>query len=445
MKTELICVGTELLEGKLNTNSSYIGEKMSALGLGLSYVTTVGDTEAEIESAVRSAVERSSLVLITGGLGPTFDDLTRESVAKATSKKLVLNREALSSIARMFVKRGIDMPKNNERQAYLIEGAQLLENLHGTAPGQLLKVDKASQKGKKDAALIFLLPGPPREMQLMFDSFVMPQLKKYETMIKKSFVLHLFGLGESAVDEKIRGIVEAERKLDSGFVSFTILAHQMIVDIKANICGKDEMLVDEMLHNIKNEFYEALGDNIYGTDRETLESVTGALLMKNKKTIAAAESCTGGLLSQKLTSVPGSSFYYKQGFITYSNESKVSRLGVKEETLNKYGAVSEEIALEMAQGAKKAAGTDFALSITGVAGPSGGTKEKPVGLVYIGISGPSIDRTVRSGSIWAGSRSDIRERAANLALDTLRRCLITGDQKSNSKDQNLKLKPKTKK
>jgi len=436
MKTELICAGTELLEGKLNTNAGYIGEKLSSIGLGVSYITTVGDNEAELADAFKKAIERSSIIIATGGLGPTFDDLTREAAAKAVGKKLVLNREALSAIARMFVKRGADMPKNNERQAYVVEGAEILDNLNGTAPGQLITAAKPALKGKKDAALIFLLPGPPREMQAMFDHSVMPRLKKYETMITKSFALHIFGLGESAVDEKIRKIVEAERKLDTGSVSFTILAHQMVVDIKAGVRGKDEMLVDEMLHNIRDEFYEALGDNIYGADKDTLESIAGGLLMKNRKKLAVAESCTGGLLSQKITAMPGSSFYFEQGFVTYSNGSKMTQLGVKEETLEKYGAVSGETALEMAKGAQTVSGADFAVSITGIAGPGGGTADKPVGLVYTGILGPGVEKVVRS--IFPGSRAEIRERSANQALDLLRRCLLEMTNKTNPKSQQNK-------
>ena len=436
MKTELICAGTELLEGKLNTNSSYIGERLGWYGLELSFVTTVGDNIADLEQTLKLALSRSSIIIITGGLGPTFDDLTREAVSASTGRKLVLSREALSAIAAMFVRRGIEMPKNNERQAYVIEGAKLLANPLGTAPGQLVAVEKAAGKGKKDNALLFLLPGPPKEMQPMFERDVAPYLKKYESMIKKSFALHIFGLGESAVDEKIRKIVEAERKLDAGGVSFTILARQMIVDLVVSVRGKDEMLVDEMLHNIKNEFYEALGENIYGEDKATLESVAGGLLMKHRKTLVTAESCTGGLLSQKITSVPGSSFYFKQGFVTYSNESKVKELGVSEGTLEKFGAVSEEAALEMAEGARKASGADLALSITGVAGPSGGTSQKPVGLVYVGFSGSGPGKVFKIN--FPGARADIRERAANQALDVLRRALIEMEAKPELKRKGRK-------
>ena len=431
MNTELICVGTELLEGKLNTNSSYIGERLDTLGLSLDYIVTVGDGLEKLETAIENALKRSAVVIVTGGLGPTFDDITREAVSKATGRKLVLNREALSSIAAMFVKRGVDMPKNNERQAYMLEGAKVLANPLGTAPGQFLKIEKTAGKDRKAGAFVFLLPGPPREMQDMFDREVFPCLKKYETSIKKSFILHVCGMSESLVDEKIKHIVDAERKLDFGSVSFTILAHQTIIDLKTSVSGKDEMLVDEIFQNIKNEFYDALGSNIYGADKATLESVVGDLLMKHKLTLTVAESCTGGMLSQKITSVPGSSFYFMEGFVVYSNKSKMRQLGVREETINNCGAVSEETALEMARGAKIVSGADYAVSITGVAGPSGGTPKKPIGLVFIGLAGPGEEQVFSSN--FPGSRGNIRERSANIALDKLRRSLLALETKQEPK------------
>lgn len=417
MHTELICVGTELLSGKVNTNCAYIGEKLSSIGLDLSRVTTVGDNVDEIAAAVKSALEKSRFVFLTGGLGPTFDDLTREGVAKALGRELALNREAVAEIARYFLKRGIEMPKINERQGYLIEGAAIMENTVGTAPGQ-----RVEASGGKRGAVIYLLPGPPREMQVMFEHAVFPELKSSETRIKKSFILHICGMPESAVDEKIRPVVEAERRLEAGVVDFTILAHQMIVDVKASVAGPDEMLVDETFSALKHELREILGEAVYGEDRQTLESVAGELLMKNKKTLALAESCTGGLVAAKVTSIPGSSLYFKQGVVAYANEAKMQYLGVKKETLEKHGAVSEETAREMAQGMKRASGADYAISLTGIAGPSGGSAEKPVGLVFIGISGPDSDEVFRYR--FPGNRTDVRERASNHALDLLRRRLM---------------------
>jgi nicotinamide-nucleotide amidase len=250
----------------------------------------------------------------------------------------------------------------------------------------------------------------------------MEHLKRYEKGFLKSFTLHICGMGESLVDEKIRPIIETERKLESESVSFAILAHQMIIDVKANVQGNDEMILDETIHNLKLEFKEVLQENIYGEDKETLESVVGNLLAKNGRTLSVAESCTGGLLSHRITNIPGSSMYFKEGVVTYSNESKIKNLNVRRETIEGFGAVSEETALEMVRGIKRISDSDYAISITGIAGPSGGTKEKPVGLVYIGLSTPKADKVFNFN--FSGGRIDIRQRSANFALDILRRELL---------------------
>ncbi|MBN1621092.1 MAG: competence/damage-inducible protein A [Endomicrobiales bacterium] len=417
MKVELICIGTELLTGKTNANISYIGDKLSTIGLDLCLAATVGDKTENIKKAFQQAIERSNIIISTGGLGPTFDDLTREAVSKVLNKPLVLNREVLSTIAQHFVKRNIEMPKNNERQAYIIEGARFILNEAGTAPGQIIEFTKNKKK-----TVIILLPGPPREVQPMFEKIVFPYLKKYETGFKRSVVLHICGLPESKVDEKILPIVEAERKLEAENVTFSILAHQMIIDIKVDVSGKDEMLVDEILGNIKHELYDVLKENIYGEDRKTLEIVVGELLTKNRKTFSVAESCTGGIIAHRLTNIPGSSLYFKQGLVVYSNESKVKVLGINEETLQQYGAVSAQTALEMAESMRNIANTDYAISVTGIAGPSGGTQDKPVGLVYIGLCGPNIKEAYKFHLY--GARVEVRQRAANQALDLLRRQLL---------------------
>ncbi|MCX5781475.1 MAG: competence/damage-inducible protein A [Elusimicrobia bacterium] len=422
MKTELICVGTELLTGKLNSNSSFIGDRLSLLGLDLSYVTTVGDNNDDIEEAFSKAIKRSQIIIATGGLGPTFDDLTGEIAAKVLDKKLILDKGILEAIKEFFKKRKTDMPKNNERQAYIIDGAKPIANKYGTAPGQIIELED-SKKGKgKISKVLFLLPGPPREMQPMFEEMVFPYLKKYESKIKKVTTLHISGMSESQVDEKIRPIIEAERELEKETVSFTILAHQMIIDLKISVCGEDEMLVDEIMHNLKKEFRDCLGDNIFGTDKDSLEGVIGKLLVERKNTLSVAESCTGGMVSQKITSIPGSSIYFKEGVVSYSNDAKTKVLGVKTETLSAFGSVSENTALEMAKGVKKLSQTDYALGITGIAGPAGGTEEKPVGIVFIALSSPTIEKVYNYRFI--GNRNEIRERSANTALDILRRQLI---------------------
>ena len=422
MRVELICIGSELLTDKINTNTNHIGEKLSSLGLGLSCVQTVPDDIVEIRNAFVSSLNRSDIVIATGGLGPTFDDLTREGLSKALNKRLLLSKRALGHIVNYFEAKGIEMPKNNDRQAYLIEGAKIVPNKLGTAPGQYIETEFTGMENKESNKIIVLLPGPPKEMQQMFDTEVMEHLKRYEKGFLKSFTLHICGMGESLVDEKIRPIIETERKLESESVSFAILAHQMIIDVKANVQGNDEMILDETIHNLKLEFKEVLQENIYGEDKETLESVVGNLLAKNGRTLSVAESCTGGLLSHRITNIPGSSMYFKEGVVTYSNESKIKNLNVRRETIEGFGAVSEETALEMVRGIKRISVSDYAISITGIAGPSGGTKEKPVGLVYIGLSTPKADKVFNFN--FSGGRIDIRQRSANFALDILRRELL---------------------
>jgi nicotinamide-nucleotide amidase len=416
---EVICTGTELLTGKLNTNAAFIGERLAQLGLSLTAVTVVGDDQQRIESAVQQAMRRCAVIILSGGLGPTFDDLTREAVAAVLGRKLSQNESVRHAIAQRFASRGVAMPANNDRQAAVIDGAAVLPNANGTAPGQYLDVRLPDcQRMLK----IFLLPGPPRELQPMFESAVVPLLRPLAAGITRQFVLHCAGLSESLIDEKIRPVIEAERKLEAEAITFGILAHQMVVDIKARVTGDDELLVDETVTVLKHEFHELLGDAIFGEGHDALESVVGKLLAKHGKKLAVAESCTGGLLSQRITAIPGSSLYFTQGAVTYANEAKTRVLGVSAATLESFGAVSEQTAAEMAAGMRRAAAVDYALSITGIAGPSGGRPDKPVGLVYIGLSGPAGTTVTRYHV--PGSRADIRERAATQALDLLRRELL---------------------
>ena len=419
MRSELMCVGTELLGGKANTDATYICDRLAHLGLEPSYITTVSDALPLMEEILAAALKRSTLVIITGGLGPTFDDLTRESVARVTGRPLTVDPRVLSSMKSIFERRKITMTPNNERQAQLIDGARVIENHLGTAPGQILELKNNAGAIKN---IIILLPGPPRELQAMFEESVFPYLKSFERALRKSFILHICGMSESVVDEKIRPIIDTETKLESGTVDFTILAHQAVIDIKATVTGEDEMIIDEILQNLKQEFREVLGSAIFGEGHDTLESVTGKLLGHLRRTLATAESCTGGLVAQKITNIPGSSLYFTQGVVSYANQSKVRLLGVRNETLETYGAVSEQTATEMAARMKDLSGADYAISLTGIAGPDGGTPEKPVGLVYIGVAAP--DGTVVSRFMFGGLRADIRERAANQALDLLRRKLL---------------------
>jgi len=420
MKIELICTGSELLMGKLNTNAAYIGARLSALGLDLSAVTDIGDRKPELAEELKKAFQRSSVIITTGGLGPTFDDITVETAAECLGLEIYVDEKVLNTINEFFAKRGISsIPKINERQANIIKGAKVLDNRFGTAPGQMLHFEYDEGNGKKSRKTLFLLPGPPREMQPMFEESVEPFLRSYFSGIKKNEVIHVFGLAESAVEELIKPVMVAAGFGSTQTVEFGILASSALIDVKFSVSGSNEMLVDETVGNLKLAMAEVLKDNIFGYGSDSLAVSVGKLLLENKKSLSCAESCTGGLISKKITDASGSSAYFKSSVVTYSNESKTRLLGVSEETLKEYGAVSENTAKEMAEGSLKLAESDYAVSATGIAGPGGGTKEKPVGLVYIGIASKKNTEVFKYNFI--GTRDDIRQRAANTALDLLRR------------------------
>ncbi|MBI5574390.1 MAG: competence/damage-inducible protein A [Elusimicrobia bacterium] len=414
MHTEIICIGSELLIGSMNTNGAYISEKLATVGLKVNREIAVGDDFPELENVFSESLDRCDIIVTTGGLGPTFDDITREVVSKDTGKKLVPDKNVLKTILEFFEKKKIKMPKVNEKQSYILEGAEIIPNSLGTASGQILEI-----KNK----IIILLPGPPRELKPMFENNVLPYLKKkFERGLLKIKVLHTVGLAESVVDEKIRKIVDIEKKLEGSEVSFSILAKHTGVDMKIIVSGTDEMLIDKTIQNLKKEFYDVLKDSIFGEDNQTLESVVGELLLKKRKTLAVAESCTGGLISHRLTNVAGSSMYFKEGIVTYSDISKKRLLGVKDETLNRYGAVSSDVAQEMAEGIKKTSGTNFGISTTGIAGPKPSSTGKPVGLVFIALA--SNDGTKVQQFQFTGSRAEIKDKIATAALDILRMNLI---------------------
>ena len=419
MQIELVCIGTELLEGKLNTDIGYVSGWLEKIGLKLSCCTTVSDNPDDMERHLKEIFNRADLIFTTGGLGPTFDDLTREVTSKILNKKLVLYMPALERISRHFQERNIEMPESNEKQAYIIDGAVCIDNNAGTAPGQFIET-KHNNKNR----IIILLPGPPNELNPMFESYVYPLLKKrFEQKISKSKTLHIFGMPESKVDELIRPVIDTERKLEKEYVSFTILAHKGIIDVKSTVSGANELIIDEILHNLKKEFYDILKDSIYGEDRDTPESVAGGLLMKKKLTLSLAESCTGGLVGDKITNIPGSSIYFKGGIVAYSNELKIKLLNVSQDTLSQFGAVSRETAQEMAVNIRQITGSDIGMSITGIAGPAGSTESKPLGLVYFGLA-TEKDSIVNKREFNPGlSRQEIKDFAANYILDMLRRKL----------------------
>lgn len=418
----VISTGTELLKEKVNTNLFYITKKLAAIGLKINFSTTVPDDKEIFYKVFKYQFEISDVVIITGGLGPTLDDITLETIAKFLNKKMIFVREIYENIVRYFIEKNQEVPRLAEKQSYIIEGAEVLYNKFGHAPGEKIVVKK-----DKTQKIIYLLPGPPREFQPMFDEYVLPDFLKYQTKISKEEILRICNIPESKIEEIIKPVIEAEKKYSSE-IEFAILPHLNIVDVQITVSGEDELKIDEELHLIKKEIYDCFKNagyknTIFAEGRSTLEQVVGILLGKHKKTIAIAESCTGGLLANRITNIAGSSFYFLGGVVAYSNMLKTKLLGVKKETLDIYGAVSEQTVKEMCVGLKKLTGADYCISISGIAGPTGGTKDKPVGTVWICI----YDGTEFNTKCFRflGSRLEVKEQAVNTVLEMLRKHLIS--------------------
>jgi nicotinamide-nucleotide amidase len=406
----LVCVGSELLRGKINTHASYISRKLTSVGLALNEENTVSDALAEITEAIRRALQHFHVVIVSGGLGPTFDDLTREAASDATGRPLILSEALFKGIEAKFRRARYPMPKANQRQAFVLECADVIPNGVGTAPGQWLSV------GTNQA--LILLPGPPNELYPMFESFVLPRLKRLP--VSRAHLeshLHFVNVPESVVDDKVRPIIERHSGVD-----FTILAHLGLVDLDVFVSGDSAAAAEKTLHKITRALITAVGKPFYGCDADyPLEKVVGEKLHRKRQTLAVAESCTGGLLAKTLTDVAGSSDYFLQGVVTYANGAKVRELGVEKETLHKYGAVSFEVAAAMARGVRLRTGATWGISVTGIAGPGGGTAKKPVGLVYVGIS--TSKATIAQEFHFSGDRDAIRKRSVLAALDILRQRL----------------------
>ena len=405
MKAEIITVGTEILLGDIvNTNSQFLANELASLGLEVYYQGTVGDNESRLLSTLEESLKRSDIVITTGGLGPTKDDITKEMAAKCFEQELVLHDDIWENIKSYFEKLGINPTENNKKQAYFPKDCIILDNPNGTAPGAVLK---------KDNKMIILLPGPPKEMMPMFNNEAKPYLQSLTDFKLISRTLRFIGIGESSLEEKLIDLIDNQSN-----PTIAPYAKDGEVTIRITAKSKCEKAANKLIDNVENEIKYRAGKYLYGYDETTLEETVAKLLVKNNMTIAVSESCTGGMVSSKLIDYPGISQSFIEGCVTYSNEAKMNRLGVKKETLDKYGAVSEETAVEMAKGISKNLNTDIGLSTTGIAGPGGGTDEKPVGLVYIGIY---INGKVKVKKCnFTGSREKIRNRANNEALNLLR-------------------------
>ena len=412
MRTELIFTGTELLLGQiLNTNAQYLSQRLSAIGMDLFYLTTVGDNAGRLAEVLQTAMGRADLIIITGGLGPTTDDLTKETVAEVMGMPMVLNEQALAGIEDFFKNRGKIMPAANIKQAMIPEGSLIIANEWGTAPGVLIDCD-----GKT----IILLPGPPVEMQPMFLHWVEPYLRQKNgtgPAVIVSRVLKIWGVGEPAVEEKIIDLVNAQ---DNPTIAFLAPLGEVHVRLTAKADSTEHAY--RLIRPVEEEIRRRLGKSIFGIDEETMESVVSRMLLDRGLSVSLAESCTGGMIAKMLTDAPGSSGYLKYGVVSYSNEAKEMLLGVDAATLAKHGAVSEETAREMAAGVRQIDGTDLALSVTGIAGPGGGSAEKPVGLVYIGFAADDIVAVRKL--FFAGDRATVRRQTAYTALNIIRLHLL---------------------
>ncbi|MBE6012932.1 MAG: competence/damage-inducible protein A [Lachnospiraceae bacterium] len=409
MKAEIMAVGTELLLGDIiNTNAQFLSKELAAMGIDVYYQSVVGDNPDRLYKALEQAFERADMVITTGGLGPTKDDLTKETGAKFFGRKMVLNEKAMEELKSYFDGLGRQMTKNNEKQAYLPEGAIAIPNNNGTAPGCIIE-----NNGKR----LVMLPGPPFEMEPMFKDFVAQYLMAESDHKYISRSLRIIGVGESKAEEVISDLIESQ---SNPTIAPYAKNSEMLFRITAS--AHDEKEAEKIMQPVIDELYRRFGTSIYGEGETSLEEVIIRLLNEKGLKLAVAESCTGGMVTSKLIDCAGASAVLLEGVVTYANESKIKRLSVKAETLEKYGAVSHETAREMAEGVCVSSGADIGISTTGIAGPGGGTDEKPVGLVYIGLC---IKGKVSSYEFqFKGSRQRIRTRTAVNALDILRRGII---------------------
>lgn len=408
MNAEILAVGTEILLGDIvNTNAQFISQGLAELGIGVYWQTVVGDNPERMKKAMHNAFDRADIIITTGGLGPTEDDLTKEIGAEYFGRRLILDDRALERIKRYFDRMKRPMSENNVKQAMIPEGAIPMYNDYGTAPGIII------ENGEK---ILIMMPGPPREMRPMFINQVKPYLagKQEYTLVSKT--LRIAGVGESAMETRVKDLIDSQ-------TNPTVAPYAKVVEAVLRITAKAESReeAERLIEPVAREIRSRFGTDVYAEGETTIQETVAKMLLERNMTIAVAESCTGGLVSAKLIEYPGISKVLIEGAVTYSNDAKMRRLGVKSDTLKAFGAVSADTAAEMARGIAETAGADIGISTTGVAGP-GPSEGKPEGLVYIGVNikGKSYVKELN----LAGSRELIRERAAYSALDYLRRKLL---------------------
>jgi len=411
MNAEILSIGTELLLGQIvDTNAAYLAQKLAELGINLYFKTTVGDNPQRITEALDQALNRADLIITTGGLGPTTDDLTIETIASCLGEEVVLDQDSLEKIESFFKRIKVEMLESNKKQALRPKNAKIIKNPVGTAPGIIL------EKNKK---IIISLPGVPREMTAMMEETVIPFLKDSlgeKNSLIKSRTLKFLGMGESMVEDKVKDLM-----LNQTNPTVAPYAKDTEVHLRITAKGRTEEEVNSLIVEMEKKIRDRLGDFIYGVDEELLEALTAKLLAKKGQTIALAESCTGGLISHRLTNISGISEYLERGVVSYSNSAKMGVLGVKAETLEQHGAVSWQTAVEMAEGVRRASKTNLGLAVTGIAGPTGGSENKPVGLVFIALA--DNQETLWHQFNLTGGRINIKNRTAQLALRMLQNYL----------------------
>lgn len=406
---EIIAVGTEILLGNtVNTDARDVSEGLSALGINVYYHTVVGDNPERLRSAVEIAKSRADIIITTGGLGPTYDDLTKQTLAECFNRKLILNEAVAASIRGHFERRPHwKMPENNMRQAMLPEGCTVFYNNCGTAPGCAFETERKH---------VLMLPGPPGECNAMFNEFAVPYLKALSDSEIVSHNIHIFGMGESEVEEKLREMME---NMTNPTLAPYAKSGEVMLRLTAKAESREE--AEKLMAPVLERVRDVLGDVIYGIDSDSLEKTVLELLKSHKLTLATAESCTGGLLSKRLTDIPGASAVYLGGVTAYANYAKTEFLGVSPELLETHGAVSDAVARAMAEGVRYRLRADFGVGITGIAGPDAGGSKKPVGTVFLALATGS--GTYCKALNFGARRSRVRLMSANHALDLIRRNL----------------------
>ncbi len=408
MKAIILAVGSELTSGHTpDTNSAYLARELARLGIEASQHWTIGDEKDAIAATIIRGAELADLVLVSGGLGPTADDLTRGALAQAMGCELMLDKECLKTLEEFFRRHGREMAPANRVQAMIPAGAEALPNDLGTAPGLAAKIGRAS---------VFVMPGVPHEMREMFARSVAPRLGAAPGVIIQK-IIHTFGTGESDIGEKIEALMQA-----AGPVTVGTTVASGLISLRITSRAEDAETAELQAQETIRRIHRLLGDLVFGEGEETLASAVGRLLKEHSQTLATAESCTGGWIGQMITAVPGSSDYYLGGVVAYSNAAKNRMLSVPNDVLAADGAVSEASVQAMAEGCRKRFSSDWAIAVTGIAGPAGGSDKKPVGLVYIALAGPGNTEVHRN--VFAGTREVVRRRAALSAINCLRLALI---------------------